>query len=293
MSEQAFEGNNLVDSPVSDRLRSSVTREDLRRYYAPIDDFGVKVSRKGGRSVVLWSYFDESGKWHDSDCVCMAGYIFDAEHADAFVGQWKPFLQKYNVNVIHMRQLVALKGPYKTWDHAKANAVKQEAVQIIRDNLMLGFSVTVDAKYFRSMPKDRRQKFGGDPQFFCFSRIMRQVVDALSMGKQASGFIFDDAEEYSVKCYHLYRRIRTERPEVKKWISSITFADEEAILPLQAADVLAYLTADDYKQKQSGHKSRPDYLTLAALDKFDRQRYGVEVWDGPEIERVIAARAKT
>lgn len=241
---------------------------------------------------MLWSYFDESGKWHDSHCVCMAGYMFDAEHAEAFVGQWKPFLHKYAVRAIHMRQLVALQGPYKTWDRKKANTAIREAMQIIRDNLMLGFTVVVDTEYFRAMPKEKRHEFGGDPHFFCFSRIMRNVVDALRKVERASGLIFDDAEEYSVKCYHLYRRFRGEVPDLKRWINNICFADEEAILPLQAADVLAYLTADDYKQKVTGHKSRPDYVVLSGLDHLNQQRYGAEVWDGPEIERVVAARQR-
>jgi len=186
-------------------------------------------------------FFDDSGKFGDSDFVCLAGYIADDAGWNKFCEKWGPLLLKHKIPYIHMRELIPLRGPYQDlgWDNPHRDNVLGEFIGIIREHVIAGFGVGVDSKYLRSMSKDARKAIG-DPQMLSFQRLLRIVVKKLeSVGYDAAvAPVFDDCEEYSVRCYRMWSRLKTHVPELAKYVASICFADEVTFRPLQAADII-------------------------------------------------------
>jgi hypothetical protein len=119
--------------------------------------------------------------------------------------------------------------------------------------------VAVDAKYYRSMPIEKRKILGSkDPRDFTFHRLLRITGDRLHEDHQAEWFsmTFDYEEGFSVECLKSLIKLRMERPFIKSLVRSIGFADDEIFYPLQAADMFAYA----YKRSLQG--SPPEYWKI-------------------------------
>lgn len=220
------------------------------------------------RRLVLWAYFDESGKLANSDFICLAGYICD-DGWECFSKDWEKLLKRFEIPLIHAAKLVRRAKPYELlgWDKQKEERVFVEFAKVIRRHLLGGFGIGVDAKFYRSMTLDARKLIGNeDAQDFAFHRLLKLVVKQLQLWKYESSIslTFDFEDQFSVKCMQSLMLLRQQRQEVKNLISSIGFADDEVYYPLQAADLLAYGT---YRNLRA---VAPDYFApLVALPTDD------------------------
>jgi Protein of unknown function (DUF3800) len=184
--------------------------------------------------LVLWGYFDESGKFADSDFVCLCGYLSD-DRWDKFASDWGFLLVRHGLTSLHLSKV--------DWkDHKQVSALT-EFVRPIREHVFCGFSIAVDAKYYRSMPIEKRRVLGDkDPREFTFHRLLRIVRDYLKERGQDDwlSLTFDYEEGFSVQCLKSLMKLRKERDYIKTLVRNIGFADDEMFHPLQAADMFAY-----------------------------------------------------
>jgi len=238
------------------------------------------------------AFFDESGKFHDHDFICIAGYIAEDPNWDAFCKQWQSLLKKHRLQTIHMTDLMALKGEYKGlgWSEENKVSVVKDFIGAIRDNVLAGFAVGLDAKYYRSMMKETKKRF--QPQVFCFARLIKLLMNRLNAWgwTEPISSVFDDCRQYSMKCYSALCDIKEKHGEVRKLIASITFADDEVFYPLQAADLLAYATRQEQRMGDGAWSEGSIFYDLLREEKSG---YGIlyesEYWDGPELDRVEKA----
>jgi len=107
-----------------------------------------------------YPFLDESGKFADSDFVCMAGYISDDEGWTQFFEKWRKLLLRPEIPYIHMKEMISIRGPYKDlgWTSEQRDGILNEFIDVIRDHIQAGFGVAVDAKYLRSMNADARYR---------------------------------------------------------------------------------------------------------------------------------------
>jgi len=212
-----------------------------------LEHFFARTERQ---RLVLWGYFDESGKFADSDFVCLAGYLAD-ERWEQFSRDWALALQRYEIPFLHMSAL--------DWKNEKLVAGLDEFARIVRKHALYGFSVAVDAKYYRSMPGEKKKILGNkDPRDFTFHRLLRIIRDRLHADGQDDWFsmVFDYEEGFSVECLKSLIKLRKDLPFVKALVRHIGFADDEIFYPLQAADMFAYA----YKRSLQGNP--PEYWKI-------------------------------
>lgn len=221
-------------------------------------------------------FLDESGKFADSDFVCMAGYISDEDGWSQFSEKWGKLLLQHKIPYIHMKEMIHLQGPYKElgWTVERRDEILNEFIDVIRAHIQAGFGVAVDAKYFRSMSAEVR-KAVGDPAYFCFHRMLGIVIKKLkSVGYQPGLYItFDDCEDFSVKCYGIWSKLRQKVPDVHNYVPSITFADDQKFWPLQSADILAWVTNKSLRQAAGNYPSPPAIKRLVSAPE---EGYGLE-----------------
>jgi hypothetical protein len=75
--------------------------------------------------------------------------------------------------------------------------------------------------------------------------------------------IFDDSEQYSMKCYHSFCEVRRFHPELKSLMAGIAFGNDEAFAPLQAADFLACATLQEMRRgKRAWSKKYSQFRNL-------------------------------
>lgn len=65
--------------------------------------------------------------------------------------------------------------------------------------------------------------------------------------------IYDLSEEYSIECVRLFNRMRAMTGAFRTLFSSLSFADDTEFAPLQAADMLAYVS----RQMAFAHHAKP------------------------------------
>jgi len=239
-----------------------------------------------------YAFLDDSGKFKDSDFVCLAGYLSDDDGWTQFSEKWGKLLIKHGIPYIHMKELISLRGPYENlgWTPAQRDDVVNDFIDVIRAHIQVGFGVAVDAKYFRSMCADAQKKIG-DPAYFCLHRILYLIIKKLkSVGYQPSVTItFDDCEEFSVRCYRIWSKLRKIVPDVHDYVPSISFADDQKFWPLQAADILAWVTNKSLKQRAGNF---PPPASVERIIKAPEEGYGLEyeseLWDKKGLEFLYA-----
>jgi hypothetical protein len=103
----------------------------------------------------------------------------------------------------------------------------------------------------------------------------------------------DEEEGEVVRVYQEILRLRRANPDLGRFVGSVAFADDEFILPLQAADMLANLTFRWFKDRLRGNanpQEMPEPLKSLILDP--RTGYGMdyeqEFWDAEALDRGLA-----
>lgn len=90
----------------------------------------------------MFAYFDESGKFKDSQFICVAGFVSDEAHWNAYAQAWGELLETHNIRALHMRELMSFTGQFKGWDREHAKKALAEFIQVIRQNVLIGLGHT-------------------------------------------------------------------------------------------------------------------------------------------------------
>jgi hypothetical protein len=236
------------------------------------------------RLQVLFAYFDENGKWRQQDFICLAGFIAEESRLDAMCAVWRSLLEKHHIQSVHTTDLMAQQPPYDAlnWTSDEKKAVVADFATTIGKYVNRGVAVGLDAKAYRALPKTARDSIG-DPFTFCFSRVIRLVIDSLIEWKwpEPIGLIFDDDRHSAMKCYALYCKIKQHDPRAAALIPSITFADDRVFYPLQAADMIAYATMKERRRGAAAFDERGWFrnILIASDDPVYGRQYVSEYWD--------------
>ena len=181
-----------------------------------------------------------------SDFICLCGYLGD-ERWGEFTDEWGVLLKRNNLPSIHMARLLSRNPPFQhiKWDDEQEKSILEQFVVPIRKNTAAFFSVSLDAKHYRAMPREAREQFGQKTALdFTFQRLVNLIIRQLQTWNLdvPISVNFDYEEQFSLICLRSLAKLRAHRTEVKKLIGAITFCDSEVYYPLQAADMLAYGT---------------------------------------------------
>lgn len=237
--------------------------------------------------IVLMAYFDESGKWKSQDFICLSGFISEDSRLEALCNTWRKLLEKYQIPILHTTDLMTSppQPPYdaEAWTAERKRQAIDDFATTVGKHILRGVSVGVDTRAYRAMPKQARDSIG-DPAMFCFARVIRRIVDSLEEWQwdEPIGSIFDDVEHGAMKCYSLYREIKRHDPRAKRLLPTITFADDQVMFPLQAADLIAYATMREQRRGKAAWDERSWFRSLLFASRDDPvygREYVSEYWD--------------
>ncbi|MGA7563539.1 MAG: DUF3800 domain-containing protein [Desulfobaccales bacterium] len=266
----------------------SLINEDFN--YSLFGDCWGKSPHSQGWKLVIQGFFDDSGHQADpqNEFVCVAGYLADVNHWQLFATEWKYQLIRHNISCIHMKDLVPLQGEYKElgWNNDKRDTVLLEFLNIIKESELIGFGISIDVRAWKILPPRIRKQFG-NVHYFCFARIIRNIVDRLKKmeAHDIINVIFDTNPEFGSRRFSLLSDIRKHDPEAAKHIGSLAFADGKLYSALQAADILAWETRKELTQKLLGHKSTPRWKQLFTIFPGYYPDYTGELWGKELLEQ--------
>ncbi len=213
---------------------------------------------------MLIAYFDESGS-KDTPVLTMAGYLSDERRWRRFEREWFKSLKEYGAKYLHMREYTQSRGEFDGWPEWKRKAFLKKLIWVIKSMVLFRVGAVVPcADYLETVgaedPKDTRRS----PFWLCFLSCLSAVLAYCKKHhiNDEVALVFDENSESREHALGFYSAIK-EMPEIENrgQLSSLSFADDKKITPLQAADLLAY----ELNKYHRGFKRE----SLMALDGTD------------------------
>lgn len=226
-------------------------------------------------------YVDESGSHDGSPVLCVAGYLFKRSKAVELSEAWQRVLDRYEVPYARMSELAPGRPPFDRLSLEQRIKMEKALIKIIRQTMTYGFSITVpEDQYNQIIPYDHR--LGG-----AYSFCLRQCL--IAVNSWATRTAFDGQIAYFFESGH---RDQTEANGIMHKVFAVdalreryryvshTFADKKKLLPLQAADLLAWLWFTDSKHRLNGrNEARKDVMALIRGSLHDTpQPYETMLW---------------
>jgi hypothetical protein len=213
-------------------------------------------SKKG--VTVLEAYFDESGTHGEqSGAVTVAGFVAASEQWTAFASEWKDFLLKEGITLFHRTDLEFFTGEFKRekgWDEHRRDRIVSEAQHVISKHVHLGFAHSViKVHYDEVVTGEARQRLGAQHYTFCAQACMRKIAAWAQQEshKEAITYVFEAGAKGTGQLTQMMGKVsKSRRGRADFRLGSLSVAkkyDEviegvlfPGVIPLQAADILAY-----------------------------------------------------
>lgn len=239
-----------------------------------IDLLGDQMTDQERPTSTLQLFLDESGKLADSSVVAYGGCVAAGSQAISFSRKWEQFLKDADVKSTSMKEAVHFQGPYRTWkDQADAENKRDALLRslanlLVSDGLLL-ISAPMKRSDFVAMPLNQRGKFWQDLHYCGFEACLTGVLHKVPRSRVH--VICDLSEQYAEKCLTLFNKIRNRDPLAKDRCTAITFADDEDLPTLQAADMIAFCSrADEMRDERAPEPITEELISI--LHTHDRQR---------------------
>jgi len=226
--------------------------------------------KRGDLFAMLTAYLDDSGTHASSSVVAVAGYVSTTLAWQSFVPEWRRLLRKEKISVMRMADLQNLQGQFSVkrgWTIDRREKLVESAAKIIghRTRTAVGHAV-IRADWEKAVPEDLKKIFGG-PYGWCASECVALISKWKKRNDIKGGldFVFEAGTNGQGQIQEILMEIIKD-PELNKHygLHAYSFHDK-TLLPLQAADMLAYEVykeAENYAVHYAKRNVRPPLILL-------------------------------
>ena len=234
--------------------------------------------------VMLTTYLDETGHSQDErqKFVGIAGLMAKAEAWKRFEREWQRTLKKFNLPYIHMKERATL---FKGWPKSKLEKLSAKLWGIIREAKAIPLGSIIPMEDYRALGPELR-KYLIDPYYLamqnCVSLATLPAVPGAREFKHARvAMVFSDQVQFKNEAMRLYAAIEKEWNEPivgrgnvvpyknvqKDRVDPPVFRDMRVLLPLQAADMVAYEIYKEFEREyyKLTRKQRYGYVQIERL----------------------------
>lgn len=211
-------------------------------------------------TLVLSAYFDESSSHDQSKVIALAGFIGEAQTFGTFTRDWKSRLitpeggsldEFKTFSCVH--GMGALTPP--AWNFAGRLDLAGRLVDVIVQSGLIAIGSSIIREHWeKRWVSGYLNAKSSHPYYLCFEHCVQMAVDLAKCFSQQSGtketvaLVFDEQAEFSDQAKQFYRNYKRDGRH-GDWLSSIAFVSSRDFPPIQAADLLAYGTADIVLQR--------------------------------------------
>jgi hypothetical protein len=212
------------------------------------------------------AYFDESGIHGGSLTLSVAGYLSSDLLWGQFEEEWQSVLNREGLPYFHMVEFENRQGYYRAWDEQRRHSVLRDLFGIIQRNTIIPIASSLKLEDARFLDDYQPPN---SPYTFCVQECMKKVGQwAWACGYSGNvAYVFEHGAGYGNELDQLRKIIAADETRKRRLcFGSWVFGDKKEILPLQAADILAY---ESYKEMLSGvvpdERQRPTRTSLRLL----------------------------
>jgi len=213
----------------------------------------------GFETLTFEAYFDETGPKEDAPVTGAAFYVANAEQWFEFEQGWSGVLGKpeFDVKIFHATDYANSWGEFKGWDNDKKLALAKCLFPILLPpNTWIGFGYGVVNQDWAEAIKghDRLKSRMGKPYMLCVQRLMEILIQYFSpLPVDHRVAVFFEDNDYKSEITALWDNwLKKHDPQGR--LISLNFAGKKDMVPLQAADFLAY---ESYKEIDRVRFARP------------------------------------
>jgi hypothetical protein len=224
----------------------------------------------------LEAYFDESGTHDGSPVLCMAGFIIERDAANQMSKSWLQMLSYFGLAFFHMADCANGAPPFDRLTKDQRIKVETEAIAIIKDTIAYGFAVTLNpGEFTRIVPRSPEI---GSPYSLCVHTCLTGVRGWANQFnfKGSISYVFEAGHRSQGEANGIMTRI-FKKPNLRSEhrYAGHTFADKRRVLPLQAADIIAWQWFTETKRRSEKKRPHPrkDFEELVLKPMNSGARY--------------------
>jgi hypothetical protein len=234
-------------------------------------------------------YFDESGTHDGSPAVAVAGWISTDVQWERFSRAWTAVLRAAGLNppVFHMTDYESRRGPFSGWHQNKRVRVLQRLQGLIRRRTKQPIAVAVIVDAFEKGRRERKVAPNMSPYGFGVVECIKRVgawADEVGHNEPIA-YYFEDGNRWRSHVFTATTVVeRTPDYRARFRFGTWGFGYKDQVIPLQAADILAY---EVWKETIAGNvgtgdgRLRPMRKSLLAMTDIVPQfsYYGAAAFD--------------
>ncbi len=193
---------------------------------------------------MLTAYLDESGHSKDTNFVGISGIVAAMDKWEIFEEKWQAVLTEYGLDYCHMSEFAHSVGQFDGWDkdESKRRRFLAQIVNIIDETEGKIFSSVVDNVEFKK--RGESLQMAVDPYYLCFQDCLKAIAinGTFEPPNEKVAMVFECQTEFAAKALKLWQTMKKRKDEVYQRIGAFSMDDGVRLLPLQAADFIAYET---------------------------------------------------
>jgi len=215
---------------------------------------------------MLQAYVDDSASDEGDRRFFLAGYVNTADKWIRFSEAWQEELdQPPAIGYLKMSEANNLGGEFRGWEHEVRDEKLRGLARVIRHFGPHSIHSSVSRTEFKSIVSPVAPYGFNRPYFYCFQAIIVPLANRMreeGLSGVPVDFIFDEQGGIGDEARFFYRIIRDGQPAAIRSILSRDpiFRDDKLVLPLQAADMLAWHVRRNHVTKPDAFQV-PDFLS--------------------------------
>lgn len=218
--------------------------------------------------LMLTGYFDETGNPRDEEQKFngMAGLIAPEVNWLNFEIAWRRVLRGFQIPYFHMREFAHSIENFKSFkgDEPKRQSLFRQLLDIIDLANPLPMGWIVPLEIYRSLSARDRDTFG-EPYYrgFVHCTLLSAPLHASNqspeeIANERIGLVFSDQVEFKYKALRYYDTAKQMFPLLQR-VKPPSFDDMRQLVPLQAADIVAFEMKKEYERRLYYPKKDPRY----------------------------------
>jgi hypothetical protein len=210
---------------------------------------------------MLVGYFDESYTHPPSPRVyTLAGYISTDKQWVKFEREWGQVLSDAAIPFFHMTTFEARRKEYAGWSNEKRIQILRRLHAIIKKRVFAGFAVSVVMSDYEEIMSDEVIGYFGNHHQFVTIACMQYISNWLRTQnyKEPISYVFESGSGFDADVVRLIESIINDEKVADVYLAgSCTIENKRMLLPLQAADILAYEVTKVHAREIDNGNTRP------------------------------------
>lgn len=215
---------------------------------------------------MLQVYIDDSYSDAGDQRLFLAGYINKPDKWARFSDAWREELRvSPSIDYLKMSEANSFEGPFCGWDVPARDEKIRGLARVIRHFRPASIHSSVSRSEFKAIVAPVAPYGFAQPYSYCFQVLMVSLANSMleyGLPRVPIEFIFDEQGDMGKEARFFYRIIRDGQPAAVRSLLSDDpgFGDDKLVLPLQAADMLAWHVRRNHLRNPEAFQV-PDFLS--------------------------------